>query len=110
MRRTAKISISLIALLLCSGQIFGQVDTLFWFAAPELTKGDFLQRVPPAPQTMDRPIHLRLTAAAQPATVTITQPAGVGAGYMRGELQHLILPLGSTAWNVNHLIVCSTMG
>ncbi len=71
-----------ILLLMSSGSVFGQVDTLFWFAAPELTKGDFLTRVPPAPQTMDRPIHLRITAASQPATVTVTQPAGSGAGYM----------------------------
>jgi gliding motility-associated-like protein len=47
---------------------FSQTDTSFWFAAPELSAG----------QNLDRPVFLRLVAGTQPATVTITQPAGGG--------------------------------
>lgn len=81
-------------LLTLYGTAFGQVDTLFWFAAPELTKGDFNGRIPPSPQTMDRPIQLRITAFAQASTVTISQPAGAGAGYM--PTQTINVPAGGT--------------
>jgi gliding motility-associated-like protein len=47
---------------------FSQTDTMFWFAAPELSAG----------QNLDRPIILRLVSGAQPAIVTVAQPAGGG--------------------------------
>ena len=50
----------------------GQTDTLFWFAAPEVTNS--YAQFP----MLDRPIILRLTTYSQPATVTINQPAGGG--------------------------------
>jgi gliding motility-associated-like protein len=91
MKKTAFLLTLLFAL---HDYVSGQVDTLFWFAAPELTNGNFDQRVPPAPQTMDRPIQLRITAFAQPATVTITQPAGSGPGYMPPQV--INVPAGGT--------------
>src|SRR5690606_28835425 len=89
-----KVAFVITLLLAVYGTAFGQVDTLFWFAAPELTKGDFNGRLPPSQQTMDRPIQLRITAFAQAATVTISQPAGAGAGYM--PVQTINVPAGGT--------------
>jgi gliding motility-associated-like protein len=44
---------------------FAQTDTSFWFAAPEISEG----------QLLDRPIKINLATYAQPATVTVWQPA-----------------------------------
>ncbi|MFN4122310.1 MAG: gliding motility-associated C-terminal domain-containing protein [Flavobacteriales bacterium] len=41
-----------------------QIDTRFWFAAPEITNSHD-----------DRPIFIRVSSLAQPAVVTISQPA-----------------------------------
>ena len=51
-------------LFFCVHPIKAQVDTSFWFAAPEVTSAHG-----------DRPIYLRFTALNQDATITITQPA-----------------------------------
>jgi gliding motility-associated-like protein len=51
-------------LILYSVALFGQIDTEFWFAAPEVTETH-----------ADRPILLRITATGQPAVVNISQPA-----------------------------------
>ncbi len=48
-----------------------QVDTEFWFAAPEVS-------VHTGNTFLDRPIFLRITTYSQPATVTVRQPAGGG--------------------------------
>lgn len=53
--------------------IFSQADTVFWFAAPEITE-NIQTPNPPAPHT-DRPILLRVTAFTATANVTITQPS-----------------------------------
>ena len=45
---------------------FGQQDTIFWFAAPEVSSAE-----------NDNPIYLNLTTYADPAQVTISQPANV---------------------------------
>ena len=50
--------------------IYAQQDTVFWFAAPEISQS--------GSTNLDRPIVLRLTAASVPATVTISQPAAGG--------------------------------
>ncbi|CAG5086067.1 hypothetical protein CRYO30217_02996 [Parvicella tangerina] len=44
-----------------------QRDTLFWFAAPEVSSGQG-----------DSPVYLRFTTYSDPATVTISQPANGG--------------------------------
>ncbi|MFM2306816.1 MAG: hypothetical protein RLZZ367_1485 [Bacteroidota bacterium] len=61
----------LILLLLFAAGMFAQAqtDTLFWFAAPEVSISTL---------TFDRPIVVRLTTGGQAATVTISQPAGGG--------------------------------
>jgi gliding motility-associated-like protein len=46
-----------------------QTDTIFWFAAPEVSIHT---------SNFDRPIYLRMTTSGQAATVTISQPAGGG--------------------------------
>lgn len=47
---------------------FAQIDTEFWFAAPDVTSSS----------NKDRPIVLRITSFEQAAVVTISQPAGGG--------------------------------
>jgi gliding motility-associated-like protein len=47
---------------------FAQIDTEFWFAAPDITSSN----------NKDRPIVLRITSFKEAATVTISQPAGGG--------------------------------
>ncbi len=70
-----------------------QTDTEFWFAAPEVSQG--VTGVPVVSnQNMDRPIVIRVTAYNQPATVTISQPAGIGAGYMPPQV--INIPAGGT--------------
>ncbi len=52
--------------LILSFDVFSQIDTTFWFAAPEVSRhtSDF-----------DRPILLRLTTLDQSSTVKVSQPA-----------------------------------
>lgn len=56
----------LISLLVIFFHSSAQKDTLFWFAAPEITQST---------NFYDRPIHLKLTSYSQPAVVVIDQPA-----------------------------------
>jgi len=56
----------------------GQADTLFWFAAPEISNSASTTPAFVQFPMLDRPIILRLTTYGQPATVTISQPAGGG--------------------------------
>ena len=44
-----------------------QIDTAFWFVAPEVWAGH-----------SDSPIYLRFTSFGNPATISITQPANAG--------------------------------
>jgi gliding motility-associated-like protein len=60
--------VGLLCMLVQVVDSFSQTDTSFWFAAPELSAG----------QNLDRPIILRLVSGAQPAIVTVAQPAGGG--------------------------------
>ncbi len=53
--------------LLADQAIQAQIDTVFWFAAPEVTQHT---------NNYDRPIFLRFTSYSQPATITVSQPAG----------------------------------
>ncbi len=55
---------SLIFLMMFTNSIFAQTDTVFWFAAPEVSASH-----------EDRPIILRLSSADQLSNVTISQPA-----------------------------------
>ena len=50
--------------LLLGFQSFAQLDTLFWFVAPEVAQNHG-----------DRPIVFRFATLATPATITISQPA-----------------------------------
>ncbi|MCW5908205.1 MAG: gliding motility-associated C-terminal domain-containing protein [Chitinophagales bacterium] len=59
----------LFALLISSVFVQAQTDTVFWFAAPEVSIHT---------QNFDRPIVLRITTYSQAASVTISQPAGGG--------------------------------
>jgi gliding motility-associated-like protein len=47
--------------------LYAQIDTAFWFAAPNISSS-----------IGDNPIYLRLLTYQSPATVTISQPANVG--------------------------------
>jgi len=47
---------------------FAQTDSVFWFAAPEVTNDNSSTHT-------DRPIILRVTAFNSSATVKVTQPA-----------------------------------
>lgn len=55
-----------ITLLLCSFSTLSQIDTLFWFAAPDVSAGNG-----------DNPIKLNLLTYDQSTSVTISQPANV---------------------------------
>ncbi|UKN02992.1 PKD domain-containing protein [Paracrocinitomix mangrovi] len=55
------------AILCCGVTSFAQQDTIFWFAAPDISSG-----------AGDTPVHLRLLSYDQAATVTISQPANGG--------------------------------
>ncbi len=55
---------ALLFLISLSSIAFAQRDTIFWFAAPEISSG-----------AGDSPILLRFQSYAQPATITVSQPA-----------------------------------
>jgi hypothetical protein len=54
---------------LLGNRCFGQIDTEFWFVAPEITN-----------QHADLPIYLYVSSFDQPGTITITQPANTAFG------------------------------
>jgi len=55
---------SLIFLMMFTNSIFAQTDTVFWFAAPEVSSSH-----------EDKPIYVRLSSAEKQSNVTISQPA-----------------------------------
>lgn len=60
-------ALSALNLVFCN--VYGQTDTEFWFAAPDVSIGS---------NAFDTPIVLRFTTLQQPSTVTVTQPANPG--------------------------------
>jgi gliding motility-associated-like protein len=54
----------LVSLLLIFNNVYSQLDTLFWFVAPEVAQNHG-----------DRPIVFRFSTLSNPATITISQPA-----------------------------------
>jgi hypothetical protein len=65
MKKLSKIFL-FIFVMISNSALFAQFDTLFWFAAPEVSISY---------ANFDRPIYLWLTSAMQPSQVTISQPA-----------------------------------
>ena len=65
MQIKSKIFITILIQLICF-QAYSQIDTEFWFAAPEAMQSHG-----------DRPIYLRIATFSQAATVTISQPANL---------------------------------
>ena len=61
-----KIILFFIAFIFCKS-LNAQTDTLFWFAAPEVSRD--------GSNDFDRPITFRITAYSQTSIVTISQPA-----------------------------------
>lgn len=59
--------VALMTLLALNTVSYSQQDTIFWFAAPEISSA-----------VGDNPVHLRLTTYSQAANVTISQPANGG--------------------------------
>lgn len=59
-------TIAALAILVCSQSLISvaQQDTVFWFAAPDISSGDG-----------QSPIYLKFQSYSSPATVTVTQPA-----------------------------------
>lgn len=58
---------SIVLLLMTNfNKVYSQLDTVFWFAAPEVAIANL---------TFDRPIYLWITSSNAPSQVTITQPA-----------------------------------
>jgi gliding motility-associated-like protein len=68
MNWTTKTYFLLTCFLITSFRSFAQIDTEFWFAAPEVTSAS----------NKDRPIVFRITSFKEAAVVTISQPAGGG--------------------------------
>jgi gliding motility-associated-like protein len=60
-------ALAILCLLLGFYPMQAQIDTEFWFAAPEVTS-----------QHADRPIYLRISSLNKAATITISQPANPG--------------------------------
>lgn len=67
MREFCKILTAVLVILSTGGSLQAQTDTVFWFAAPEISSG-----------AGDNPIFLRLLTHDQAAIVTISQPANGG--------------------------------
>ena len=61
---TIRVSLLFIFTFLFAFPIFAQVDTEFWFAAPEVSS-----------QHADNPVYLRISSLQSATTVTISQPA-----------------------------------
>ena len=60
--------ILIVVFLLSSNSLFAQVDSIFWFAVPEISASG-------GSQQLDRPIFLRISSMSESAQVTISQPA-----------------------------------
>jgi len=61
--------LSIIIFLIINLPVLAQVDTEFWFVAPEVTA-----------LHADRPIFIRIASFQKPATITISQPANPDFG------------------------------
>jgi gliding motility-associated-like protein len=72
----------LTCLIISSFSAFAQIDTEFWFAAPDIS----------ASTGLDRPAFLRIASFKDAGTVTISQPAGGGL-----PTQVINLPANSSA-------------
>lgn len=59
-----------ILLIILSNPLWGQVDTTFWFVAPEVSKH--------APTVLDSPVVFRIATFNTPANITVSMPAGGG--------------------------------
>ena len=66
MKRVRRIYLVVLLLLLKASVSLAQIDTVFWFAAPWVTPG----------HDGNTPIYLRIATFANPATITVAQPAG----------------------------------
>ncbi|MBC7778240.1 MAG: gliding motility-associated C-terminal domain-containing protein [Phycisphaerae bacterium] len=66
-----KRSLTLLLFLLCVGYVWGQKDTEFWFAAPEVTQGQ-------GTVDYDRPVTFRISTYEFAATIILSQPANPG--------------------------------
>lgn len=67
MRRLLSYITIVLSLLWNNNSVNAQQDTIFWFAAPEVSSSEG-----------DNPVYLRFLTYDQPATVTISLPANVG--------------------------------
>jgi len=63
-----KKSCLLTCFFVASTSVFAQIDTEFWFAAPDVSSSS----------GFDKPAILRITSFKQPCTITISQPASGG--------------------------------
>ena len=81
----------LLLLLAISVSIFtqAQVDSLFWFAAPEVSTHD---------SNFDKPIYLRIITYNQAAQVTISQPAGTMPTQTVNIPANTVQTVNLTAW------------
>ena len=69
-----KIMSFFLLLLLTIGSGYSQIDTVFWFAAPDITAGH-----------SHTPITICVASFGNPATVTVSQPAN--ASFCSGNYQ-----------------------
>lgn len=67
-------------LLLVTANVQAQIDTEFWFAAPDLTKGKLGE------QRRDSTIYLVFSSFDQPSTIFISQPANPSFEFITVEL------------------------
>lgn len=66
-------------LIFATHQVEAQQDTVFWFAAPEISSSEG-----------DSPVHLRLLSYGSPATITVSQPAN-------GAFAPIVVNLGANS-------------
>src|SRR4051812_2869485 len=62
-----KFTLTLLLFLTLITNVKSQIDTSFWFVAPDISQG-----------LGDRPIYLYFNTYSQPAVVKVSQPANVG--------------------------------
>ncbi|MFC2110852.1 HYR domain-containing protein [Bacteroidota bacterium] len=66
MKKGLQIFVFVVFLIFANLMSFAQTDTEFWFAAPEVSTGNY---------SFDKPIYLRMSTSNQASTVIISQPA-----------------------------------
>lgn len=77
-----------LSLILCT-LVYAQADSLFWFAAPEISAHN---------ANFDRPIYLRIITYNQAAQVTITQPAGTMPAQVVNIPANSVQTVNLTTW------------